>query len=1270
MVLLSAQQTSCRWLLFVPLLLGVVRSQQAFRTQPKNVTVKAGGTAVLRCEVLRPSGVVQWAKDGLLLGPQRSLPGFPRYSVIGEEKRGQYHLRIEKAALEDDSPYECQVGRSESSGALVSQVAVLTVLIPPSQPVIQAETQEPWVAGKEYTVTCTAPDAKPAAEVTLLKDGVELTNADSVTMSGSVEKLENTEAVVSFTALSSDHGQELVCRAKNPALSHALEASLRMNVYFPPQAPVIQGLDSEEVKAGTVLKLVCSSHGGNPLATLHWTKNKEVLSSSWEEDTERRRSSSVLTVEVTPEDNRAQFCCESVNQVSREPLSLSRTLRVLFEPSVLRVLGSPAAVDGKEVNLCCYTSSSNPPVQIRWWLGFRELNSTAWTVTESDNGGMATMSNLTHTVSQEENGLPLICEAFNKGTQFSKIHSSTLQVFYPPQKVWLDAPPAGVQLRSGTTVRLVCYSTGGNPPGKLTWFKGKSICDNQKLVTSQKGVTRDLVLVLQPSDNMATYRCEATNQAKKVLSAETVLHVQFPAIGVKIVTNQEQTRIGDNLTLECTSGSSNPQTNLTWTLGAEKVTGEDQPPKKAQFGGVSLHSLLNLSLSSNHNGRRVTCHAFSSLLSEGVNTFYTLNVLYPPEFGPDQPKLIQVVEDDVALLSLIVSANPDEILCEWTYQGETLAVDGYPRYRRSGDLELEIWNVTRRDAGTYTPVCRNAEGENRTAITLDVQYAPGVRAARDPVYVDRGRTADLECVADANPAVSGMFSWARLGEEDDALPGSESEDEATGWLTIPEVARSHSGRYRCTVDNGIAPPASAEVRLVVRFPPVIQKGAQWRKVASRGDGSSAADVACQAEGVPKVEFSWAKNGVPMDLGEKEDRPKHLSRYRERTVREGAVHTSMVTVVNVSAALDYANFTCTARNSLGEDQLLIQLLSTSHPDPPSDLRLVSVSRRAVTLQWAAGFDGGSQQRFRVRYRWADSASSLYVDVFPPRDTTFTVSRLSPGTTYNFSVNAINAMGESEYADNNAVLKVTTRVSDPGEEDESPGDDEGATESFGLAPAVVAALSVVGGVLLVLNALGCFLGLRRRKGRSLTGGTSSSLEEEKKSDEERSSASGPNRYERGELVNAAARRTLLVDSGSESDSNVYESYGGDSAHYYYPTGDFHPTLYPHPEGPDDRDGGYRTGPGAHIYEDVMDWGLYEDLGGVPLPPASALHYPSHTGPITWERPESTQQFPQGAYQRRARAATDLEPPIRAHDAVTEPRLPMGDSELPFELRGELV
>ena len=39
------------------------------------------------------------------------------------------------------------------------------------------------------------------------------------------------------------------------------------------------------------------------------------------------------------------------------------------------------------------------------------------------------MSNMTHRVSREEDGLKLTCEAFNKGTHFSKTQISTLTVY-------------------------------------------------------------------------------------------------------------------------------------------------------------------------------------------------------------------------------------------------------------------------------------------------------------------------------------------------------------------------------------------------------------------------------------------------------------------------------------------------------------------------------------------------------------------------------------------------------------------------------------------------------------------------------------------------------------------------------------------------------------------------------------------------------------------------------------------------------------------------
>ncbi|XP_026149975.1 nephrin isoform X2 [Mastacembelus armatus] len=1243
MDLLSAQIVSPSALPFLCLIWGTY-AQQAFRSEPKNHTVLQGATVLLKCEVLRASGTVQWVKDGLLLGPQRSLPGFPRYSMIGKPNTGQYYLQIEKAQLEDDALYQCQAGRSESSPAVVSNTAWVKVLIPPSKPYFEVDMTAAWEAGRTYTVTCVAPDAKPAAKITLYKDGVELTGAASFTMSGSKDKLLNTRAEVTVTALSSDNGRQLVCHAKSPAPFRLVETTLTMNVHFPPQPPVIMGLEREEVKAGRMLVLECVSYGGNPLATLHWTKNGEILSTTWEEDVVVQKSSSVLKMKPTPADNQAVLCCESVNLVSLQPLSISRTITVLFEPAQVILSGSFTAVEGEELYLSCFAASSNPPVQIRWWLGYKELNTTVVAMEEGDNGGMMTLSNTTHQVSREDDGLKLTCEAFNKGTHFSKTQTMKLSVYYPPQKVWIDAPHQDVPLQAGTKVHLTCFSTGGNPSGKLTWFKnGRAVTDALMQTSFERGVARELVLGLTPSDNTATYRCDATNEAKKTISAHTKLTVHFTAISMKITAAKEELRQGEVLTLECQAGSSNPKANISWSLGGVRLQGEEQPPKRAAYGGVSVKSFLSLNLSSQHHSQRVICQAYSPVLAEGVSTFFKLNVLYPPQFSPDQPTQVQVVEDDMATIPLLVSANPEEVSCIWLHYREKLVKERDLRYHWSDDHSLEIRNVTRKDAGVYTVNCVNNEGVGNASIKLDVQYAPGVRAEKDPVFVNVGETADLICVADANPVTSNMFSWKWLGEGEVEM-GKETQEDESGLLTIYNVTRAHAGLYQCTANNGIAPPASVDVQLVVQFKPEIWKGIQWRKVASRGDGTTTAEVVCQAEGIPRVDFSWEKNGARMDFAN--------PRYEELTVREGSIHTSTVRIVNVSAVLDYAIFGCTAHNSLGEDKLDIQLVSTNRPDPPSSFREVSVTHDSVTLEWIPGFSGGLSQRFRIRYRWEQSTSFLYMDVFPPMATTFAVTDLRPVTTYNFSVNALNAMGESDYADNNAVLTITTK--ERPEQEGVPADDDSATQSAGrLPPSLTIVLSLVFGVLLVLNSLGCFFGLRWRKKQGQTGVKAGSMLNGKKNEEKRSSqstVSNSNNYESREKINIAAQRTLLIDSGSDTDSHVYEGYAAESSHYYYPAGDYMPTLSPHPE--ETHVPHLPVDSHSHLYEDVRDGALYQDIltPCLPFPPSLFDHRlpPQRTD---WRPPT----YPQGPDKVRG---------------FVDDQQPQRESDLPFELRGELV
>lgn len=52
----------------------------------------------------------------------------------------------------------------------------------------------------------------------------------------------------------------------------------------------------------------------------------------------------------------------------------------------------------------------------------------------------------------------------------------------------------------------------------------------------------------------------------------------------------------------------------------------------------------------------------------------------PPEFSDEQPDQVKVTEDETAELPVKVSANPDEITCEWIFQGEKLVKGSRQHY--------------------------------------------------------------------------------------------------------------------------------------------------------------------------------------------------------------------------------------------------------------------------------------------------------------------------------------------------------------------------------------------------------------------------------------------------------------------------------------------------------------------------------------------------------------------------------------------------------------
>ncbi|XP_051901328.1 nephrin [Pristis pectinata] len=992
--------------------------RQTFRKEPMNRTSIAGETSLLECEVDAASGPVQWVKDGLLLGPDQNLPGFPRYSMTGDRSTGVFNLQITRVGLSDEGRYLCQVGRSDSSPGLVSQMAWLHVLVPPRGPrfwELAVGRIPTWVAGEEYSLTCEAEDSKPESRVTVSKGGVNISAVDVVVKQGSNEKVFSTVSTVRFTAKSSDNGKRMACSAMNQALHQPRITHFTMNVLFPPQKPKIKGYNGQPVNAGVTLELICTSGGGNPLATLQWLKGDGVLSRNWGTGSQKGTVRSVLLYPVTPEDNGAILGCEAANHVTAAPLRTDVTLRVVFPPDHVEIIGLTEVLEGSNVSVTCQTSSSNPPAHIRWWAFGVELNVTKETY-EKDPSGWITTSSANFMAQRSLDGTSLVCEAVNQAVVVSTSASVPIAVFYvrwfrAPERHPLDARKRRCLRLGAARFRPVLFPPEGLEPAPV------GVCR-----TLGRLAVSELTIVAEPSDNQAEYQCSAHNPVSDgTLSAHTRVTVQFAPISLEIDAPASVIREGENLTLVCRAGASNPATHISWIRNGQWVPGGRTWIEEADFGGWATVSSISLVPSGRDDGQRIRCQAFTPVLGDTSNTFLILSIRYAPQFQEDQVRSVEGVERAAVVIPLRVSANPRNVTYTWSRNREVLVKAGPTRHHLKSDGSLEIWNLTRFDAGVYKINVKNDEGENETFIRLEMLYSPRIYSISDPTEVEVGGTVEMVCTVDANPVSSKMVQWIWMGqgrnvtEEDQVFMGNTTK------LVIRGAVRGDTTRYRCTADNGIPPAVSVMAQLIVQFKPELQKGVELGKSAVAADGTKSAILRCKAEGVPDVEFSWAKNGVNLD-------PSN-PRYTQRTTHEGPLHTGELTIGNASAALDFGTYSCTARNPLGTDIFDIQLVRTGPPDPPSDLTLVRKSHNSVTLAWSSGFNGGLTQSFRVRYSEWDALSALYVDVYPPWSTHFTVTGLRPGTRYNFSVNAINALGASGYADGGLPITVSTSGGGP-------------------------------------------------------------------------------------------------------------------------------------------------------------------------------------------------------------------------------------------------
>jgi len=292
-------------------------------------------------------------------------------------------------------------------------------------------------------------------------------------------------------------------------------------------------------------------------------------------------------------------------------------------------------------------------------------------------------------------------------------------------------------------------------------------------------------------------------------------------------------------------------------------------------------------------------------------------------------------------------------------------------------------------------------------------------------------------------------------------------------------------------------------------------------------------LSCTAQGAPNITFTWRRQAG--DLATTATNKYDISSRR----LDPLTWQSRFTVRDVNSA-DYGGYECLARSAAeGVARAAVALVEPSRPDTPAAFRVLNTTADAVSLAWRPGFNGGSDQIYRVEY-YRKQEGSLYAqpsyyDVYPMNATSTVIMGLSPATRYAFSIQALNDLGESDFTF--PTLEVATLNGGGGaggggsvQANQPLVDELTDTASQSVPLIVTISVGVCGTLLLILSVVlvSCLLHKRRQKQQKKGGGSGNSSSSTTTSRSLASEASGKS------VVGAASGDGMLLFNGSQGTS----------------------------------------------------------------------------------------------------------------------------------------
>lgn len=475
--------------------------EQVFVTQPENLSVVEGATAILKCKVKNKQGILQWTRNDFALGKDRNLPSFERYSMVGNDDAMEYNLRIVNASMEDDALYQCQVTPTKDVAGIRSNTVRLTVLFRPDQPQILEAPIAPVILGEPTNITCEAKNGKPAAKISWYLNG-QMMNRKlySTEVRRKKNKLVDSIGHVLLVPKSEHSGKILECYAINEALTRPHKTSVKLDVQYPPDI-MMQINVTGKIQEGMNVQLTCNGFANPQHIRWKWYRNGKHLS--------KQTGNTLNLPSISHVYNTNTITCEASNAVGST--RKEKKLNIEYGPRFITTT-SHVAVDLEENAKLKCEAEGNPQPSIIW----RK---------KSSHHILGSGSTLELRQVREADLGTYCCTATVVG--FNEISRDVLLLKNGPPHILREKQ---LYTRKDETARIECIAISVPKPVNMYWMRNGKAIDypsSERFSASDEELPYGMKSTLQiknvHAEDFGSYNCSVTNKYGEDMAVITLL---------------------------------------------------------------------------------------------------------------------------------------------------------------------------------------------------------------------------------------------------------------------------------------------------------------------------------------------------------------------------------------------------------------------------------------------------------------------------------------------------------------------------------------------------------------------------------------------------------------------------------------------------------------------------------------------------------------------------------------------------------------------------